>query len=141
MSKKVDGVILGMQALLKDPQQMSNVDYKVTPMPWNQRLFKPKKRLKIGYYTDDGRFPLTPACKRAVEVAIEALDAQGCEIVYFKPPHIEIMLDFFISHMLADEGVNSLEMWKGEILDQVNVVYSFRFYLLDPHLRFSFVGY
>lgn len=132
MSKKVDGVILGMRAFLKEPQQMSNADYKVVPLPWNEKLFtspvlKPRKKLKIGYYTDDGFFPLTPACKRAVEVAIETLDAQGCEVVFFRPPHIENMIDFFISHMLADEGVNSLELWKGEILDQAievnNLVY------------------
>ena len=145
MSKKVDGVILGMRAFLKEPQQMSNADYKVVPLPWNEKLFtspvpKPRKKLKIGYYTDDGFFPLTPACKRAVEVAIEALDAQGCEIVFFKPPHLENMIDFFISHMLADEGVNSLEIWKGEILDQAievnNLVYKtpriFKWCLLLP---------
>ena len=57
------------QACLKSPESMSSIDHKVVPLPWNERLFSPaKKRLKIGYYTDDGYFPLTPACKRAVEV-------------------------------------------------------------------------
>ena len=105
---------------------MGNLDYKMVPVPWNERLFRPaKKRLKIGYYTDDGYFPLTPACKRAVEVAIEALDNIGCEVVYFKPPHLEHMIDFFFDHILADGGANSLELWKGEILDQVRVLLSF----------------
>ena len=50
---------------------MSSIDHKVVPVPWNEKLFCPaKKRLKIGYYMDDGHFPLTPACKRAVEVAV-----------------------------------------------------------------------
>ena len=93
---------------------------------WNHFLYsKAKKRLKIGYYTDDGYFPLTPACKRAVEVAIEALDGAGCEIVYFKPPHLETMINFFFDHILADGGANSLEMWEGEILDQVIWIESF----------------
>ena len=120
MSKKVDGIIYAMQALLEDPEAMSSLDYKVVPVPWNERLFSPaKKRLKIGYYTDDGYFPLTPACKRAVEVAIEALDNVGCEIVYFKPPHLEAMLNIFFEHILADGGANHLENLDGEILDQV----------------------
>merc|ERR1711976_1024098 len=94
-------------------------DYKVAPVPWNEKLFKPlKKRLKIGYYMDDGHFPLTPACKRAVEVAIEALDGAGCEVVYFKPPNLEVMINFWADHILSDRGANSLEMWKGEIIDQ-----------------------
>ena len=120
MARRVEGVIIGMKTLLEAPEIMSNLDYKVAPVPWNERLFSPaKKRLKIGYYTDDGYFPLTPACKRAVEVAIEALDAAGCEIVYFKPPNLEDVILFFFDHILADGGANSLEMWKGEILDQV----------------------
>ena len=103
---------------------MTSIDHKVIPVPWNERLFCPsKKRLKIGYYTDDGYFPLTPACKRAVEVAIEALDGAGCEVVYFKPPHLEVMMDFFFDHVLADGGANSLEMWRGEILDQVKKIF------------------
>ena len=102
---------------------MTSIDHKVIPVPWNERLFCPsKKRLKIGYYTDDGYFPLTPACKHAVEVAIEALNGAGCEVVYFKPPHLEVMMNFFFDHVLADGGANSLEMWKGEILDQVRLI-------------------
>jgi len=105
---------------------MSSIDHKVVPVPWNEKLFCPaKKRLKIGYYTDDGYFPLTPACKRAVEVAIEALDGAGCEVVYFKPPNLEVMMNFFFDHVLADGGANSLEMWKGEILDQAIEVNNF----------------
>jgi Asp-tRNA(Asn)/Glu-tRNA(Gln) amidotransferase A subunit family amidase len=119
MSQTVDGVILGMQAFLKHPELMSNMDYKVVPLPWNELLFSPKKKLKIGYYTEDGYFPLTPACKRAVEIAIQTLDKLGCEVVYFKPPQIETLIHFFFDHILADGGANSLEMWEGEILDQV----------------------
>ena len=120
MAKNVDGVIIGMKACLEDPESMTYLDYKVAPVPWNERLFKPpKKRLKIGYYTDDGYFPLTPACKRAVEVAIEALGDAGCEIVYFRPPNLEAVPHFFFEHILADGGANSLPVWKGEILDQV----------------------
>ena len=119
MAQRVDGVILGMQALLKDPRVMSDEDHRVAPVPWNEALFK-KKRLKIGYYTDDGNFPVTPACSRAVEVAVEALEKIGCEIVYFRPPHLEAIVHFFFDHILADGGANSLEMWEGEILDQVS---------------------
>ena len=50
MSQNVDGVIIGMKSLLeKDVQEMSDIDYKVHPIPWNESLFRPqKKRLKIG---------------------------------------------------------------------------------------------
>ena len=62
---------------------------------------------------------MTPACKRAVEVAIEAVSGAGCEIVYYRPPNLEVISHYFFDHMLADAGANSLPMWKNEILDQV----------------------
>ena len=138
MSKKVDGVIYAMQALLKDPELlMSDLDHNVVPIPWNERLFCPttkkkgcsRRKLKIGYYTDDGYFPLTPACKRAVEVAIEALDNAKCEIVYFRPPHLETLFEMFADHVMADGGIigaNSLEVLKGEeILEPVGIPFIF----------------
>ena len=82
-------------------------------------FFKSKKLFHTGYYTEDGYFPLTPACKRAVEVAVEAVSGAGCEIVYFRPPNLEVISHYFFDHMLADAGANSLPMWKNEILDQV----------------------
>jgi len=145
MSQKVEGVIVGMKSLLeKDVQEMSDIDYKVHPIPWNENLFQPqKKRLKIGYYTEDGYFPLTPACKRAVEVAIEAVSGAGCEIVYFRPPNLEVISHYFFDHMLADAGANSLPMWKNEILDQAievnNLVYKIPLWIrrniIGPLLR------
>ena len=52
MARRVEGVTIAMQACLKSPESMSNIDHKVVPLPWNERLFSPaKKRLKIGYTT------------------------------------------------------------------------------------------
>ena len=31
------------------------------------------------------------------------------------------MINFWADHILADGGANSLEMWKGEIIDQVKM--------------------
>ena len=31
------------------------------------------------------------------------------------------MINFWADHILADGGANSLEMWKGEIIDQVKI--------------------
>ena len=84
MARKVDGVILGMKTFLKDPWRMVELDCQVVPIPWNEKMFSPKRKLKIGWFKEDGYFPLTPACARAVDVAVEALERAGCEVVYFK---------------------------------------------------------
>ena len=74
MSRRVEGVSIAMKTSLNMSDTMSNIDHKVIPVPWNESLFcSVKKKLKIGYYMDDAYFPLTPACKRAVEVAIKGV--------------------------------------------------------------------
>jgi len=49
MSSSVDGVILGMKTVLEDPLKMAKLDFKVAPVPWREQLFKPDRKLKIGW--------------------------------------------------------------------------------------------
>ena len=49
MSPTVDGVTLGMQCILENPEKMSALDHKVIPLPWRKNLFKPERKLKIGW--------------------------------------------------------------------------------------------
>ena len=50
MAQHIDGVVLGMKALLEDPEKMSILDHKVIPLPWREDLFSPKRKLRIGWY-------------------------------------------------------------------------------------------
>ena len=50
MAQQVDGVALGMKAILETPEKMSNLDHKVVPLPWRENLFDLKRKLKIGWY-------------------------------------------------------------------------------------------
>jgi len=49
MSSSVDGVVLGMTSLLDDPIRMAKLDYKSVPLPWREELFRPKRKLRIGW--------------------------------------------------------------------------------------------
>lgn len=44
------------------------------------------RKLKVGYYVDDGFVPASPACARAVMETVEALRKDGHTVVEFKPP-------------------------------------------------------
>ena len=50
MAQSIDGVVLGMKTLLEDPEKMSILDHKVVPLPWREDLFRPKRKLRIGWY-------------------------------------------------------------------------------------------
>jgi amidase len=62
-------------ALNKRPWEIS---HSVVPIPYRE-VTLPKK-LRIGYYLDDGIFPATPAVERAVMMTVEALKAAGHDV-------------------------------------------------------------
>lgn len=60
-------------------------DYSCHPMPWDHEYKLPEK-LKVGVMYDDGVVTPSPACARALNLAIDALKAKGHEIVTFDAP-------------------------------------------------------
>ncbi|KAG9311569.1 amidase signature domain-containing protein [Chiua virens] len=64
-----------------------NYDHTCVPLPWRHVDLKGKK-LRWGVIWEDGIVPPTPACRRALKWASEALKQQGHEIVDFTPPSI-----------------------------------------------------
>ncbi len=48
-----------------------------------------KRRLRIGYFEDDGRTPVTPETRAAVRTAAEALRRAGFEVAPFRPEGLE----------------------------------------------------
>jgi Asp-tRNA(Asn)/Glu-tRNA(Gln) amidotransferase A subunit family amidase len=47
------------------------------------------KRLKIGYFEDDGRTPVTSEIRQAVRAAADALSSKGFQVELFRPPGLE----------------------------------------------------
>ena len=68
MAPQVAGLEVGMRAVLENAKTMSSRDWRVVPLNWNESLYKPGRKLRIGYYEDDGIFPATPGAKRALRV-------------------------------------------------------------------------
>ncbi|ANB13804.1 Amd2p [Sugiyamaella lignohabitans] len=59
-------------------------DYSVHPIPW-RKVDLPAK-LKVGVIYDDGVVTPSPACARALDLTIDALEKQGHSIVKFDAP-------------------------------------------------------
>ncbi|MGH6630299.1 MAG: amidase, partial [Burkholderiales bacterium] len=47
------------------------------------------RKLRVGFFEDDGRTPVTPATRAAVRAAAETLDRQGFEVTPFRPEGLE----------------------------------------------------
>ncbi|KAI9689272.1 MAG: hypothetical protein M1820_010183 [Bogoriella megaspora] len=67
-------------------------DYTVHPIPWRTEVEdrylseSTTTRLRIGVLRTDGVVPPSPACTRAFELTVSALEAQGHEIIDVIPP-------------------------------------------------------
>ncbi|MGG6498486.1 UNVERIFIED_CONTAM: amidase, partial [Bacteroidetes bacterium 56_B9] len=61
-------------------------------------------RLRIGWYDEDGILPSSPAIKRAVREAAQALGAAGATMVPWQPPGIDEAAELALSIFTADGG-------------------------------------
>ncbi|KAI6012059.1 amidase signature domain-containing protein, partial [Pisolithus microcarpus] len=93
-------------------------DHTCIPLSWRPVNIRGKK-LRFGVIWDDGIAPPTPACRRALQVTIDALQKQGHDVVDFPPSILEgLMIGFQLC--FSDGGVDFFNaIYKDEKLDPV----------------------
>ncbi|KAJ7362226.1 amidase signature domain-containing protein [Mycena albidolilacea] len=80
-------------------------DFTCIPLPWQKiDLQVQGRKLKWGVIWDDGVCAPTPACKRSLSIVVDALAAQGHEVVEFMPPKISDLLTIGYQLVFADGG-------------------------------------
>ncbi|KAG5275792.1 hypothetical protein AALO_G00124600 [Alosa alosa] len=101
MARDVDSLALCMKALLCE--DMFVLDPTVPPMPFNEKVYLSTKRLRIGYYENDGYQMPSPSMKRAFRETKELLERAGHTFVPFTPPQIVYaMHELVVKGILAD---------------------------------------
>jgi len=105
LARSVADLTLAMGVLAAPGQEA--FDPAVPPMPWRDPadIFVP--RLRVAMYTDDGYFPASPAIRRAVREAGDALRALGAQVVEWAPPDVAESLRLFFGIFTSD-GVRGL---------------------------------
>lgn len=93
-----------------------NYDYSVVEMPW--KTPSPAKKLKFGVLWTDGIVDPSPACLRALKLSVDALKAEGHEIVDFTAPDTLEALNVG-AQLLCSDGIETATsgMWLGESND------------------------
>ena len=76
-------------------------DPHVVPLPWDELEYKSTRKLRIGYYVDDGYMTASPACQRAVRVAVEAFKADGRHVEEFALDQLTVGIPTCISTFMA----------------------------------------
>ncbi|XP_062419622.1 fatty-acid amide hydrolase 1 [Pungitius pungitius] len=106
MARDVDGLALGMRALLCD--HMFALDPTVPPIPFDMQIYQSSKPLRIGYLEDDGYTQPSPSMARGVREVKALLEQAGHTLVPYTPLKITYAVhELLIKGILAD-GANTL---------------------------------
>lgn len=86
LARHVADLALAMSVLAAPGQEA--IDPAVPPVPWRDPAEVSVRGLRVGFYTDDRFFTPSPALRRAVREAADALQAQGAAVGEFTPPDV-----------------------------------------------------
>jgi fatty acid amide hydrolase len=84
LARSVADLALAMEVLAAPG--LSELDSRVPPVPWHPWQPRSVQGMRIAMYEDDGFFAATPAIRRAVREAAEALRARGAKVEEWTPP-------------------------------------------------------
>src|SRR5882724_823078 len=85
------------------------------PLRWPSR--EQTKNLKIGYFEDDGRTPVTAETRAAVRMAGEALRSAGFQVERFQPEGLEQARQLWWKYFVIAGGMLLLPMFEGREAD------------------------
>jgi Asp-tRNA(Asn)/Glu-tRNA(Gln) amidotransferase A subunit family amidase len=71
------------------------------------------KKLRIGYFEDDGRTPVTPETRSAVRTAAEALRGAGFQVEAFRPERLEEARQVWKKFFVKAGGMMIGQMFRG----------------------------
>ncbi|KAJ8294955.1 Fatty acid amide hydrolase 1 [Rhodotorula toruloides] len=113
MGRSVSDVEALTRVFLDASIDVSRTETGVFPMPYRKDVELPKK-LKFGYFLTDGFCKASPACERAVLMAVEALRKKGHECVEFEPPTPLEAMEYFTALTSADRYETLLSFLRGD---------------------------
>ena len=100
MARSVGDLSLAMEVLAAPG--LDRIDPSVPPVSWpNYRDVSPGA-LRIAMYTDDGYYKASPAIRRVVTEAADALRASGAQVEPWTPPDVNEAVRLFFSIFSAD---------------------------------------
>lgn len=118
MARSAADVALLFSAL--DGPAFHDLDPQVPPLEPGRPGQVDVRNLTIGWYDDDGFLPASPAVRRGVRRAAEALAQAGARVVPFQLPH-GIELTYLYFAVLSSDGGRTLEkLLRGDaVVDQL----------------------
>ncbi len=87
------------------------------PVPLRWPSEDKTRTLRVGYFEDDGRTPVTPETRAAVRTAAEALSGAGFQVEHFQPEGLEEARQLWHKLFVVAGGMLLRPMFKGRESD------------------------
>jgi Asp-tRNA(Asn)/Glu-tRNA(Gln) amidotransferase A subunit family amidase len=92
-------------------------DASAAPVPVRWPAASEVRNLRIGYFEDDGRTPVTAETRAAVRTAAEALSSGGFQVERFRPEGLEEARQLWWDYFVIAGGMLLRPMFKGREAD------------------------
>ncbi len=92
-------------------------DTSAAPVPLRWPGEDEVRKLRIGYFEDDGRTPVTPDIRAAVRTAADALRHAGFQVEQFQPQHLEEARQLWLKYFVVAGGMLLRPMFDGRESD------------------------
>jgi Asp-tRNA(Asn)/Glu-tRNA(Gln) amidotransferase A subunit family amidase len=109
--------IADLKLLFEVMQGPDTGDTCAAPVPLHWPSEEEALKLKIGYFEDDGRTPVTPETRSAVRTAAEALRSAGFQVEPFRPDGLEAARQLWHKYFVVMGGMLIRPMFKGREAD------------------------
>jgi Asp-tRNA(Asn)/Glu-tRNA(Gln) amidotransferase A subunit family amidase len=109
--------VADLKVLFEVMQGPNDGDACAAPVPLRWPNDDELKRLRISYFEDDGRTPVTPEIRKAVRIAAEALSRAGFEVQPFHPDGLEEARILWKKFFVKMGGMLIEPMFKGREQD------------------------
>ena len=105
--------VADLKALFEVMQGPDDGDTCAAPVPVRWPTERETKQLRIGYFEDDGRTPVTPETRAAVRTAAEALRRVGFEVEPFRPEGLDEARVLWKKFFVTAGGMLIRPMFRG----------------------------
>ncbi len=117
--------VADLEALFEVMQGPDDGDSCSAPVPLRWPGVQEVKKLRIGYFEDDGRTPVTAETRRAVQTAAEALQRAGFQVEPFRPEGLEEARQLWKKFFVKMAGMLIGPMFHGREQDQSPILKQF----------------
>ncbi len=108
LARNVEDLYLALRLLTAG--EPNAIDPQTAPVPLGDPALVRVAKLRIGVWTDDGFFSASPAIRRAVSEAAEALRGLGAHVEPFQPPDPTHAMGLYLGLLSADGTADAIRI-------------------------------